>query len=105
MFTEKKHKQIFWAFGVFERLANLGYIENPPFHIAEDKIDFFLEIDDYCKILFDNDEEFNSLIRLVCKDAGVTDDEEVDTVTQLARDYKDNRSRLVKFALDQNLSQ
>lgn len=102
--TEQKHKQIFWAFGVLERLANLGYIADPPFHIAPDKIDFFLEIDSYCKILFDDDEQFNSLMRLVCKDAGVEEEEEVKQVTDLARDYRDNRDRLVKFALMHNLN-
>ena len=98
----KRDKQVFWMFGVFERLANLGYLQNPPFHIAEEKIDFFLEIDSYCQLLFDTDQEFDSLVKLVCKDAGVVDPEQVATVTQLARDYKDNRDALVKFALCQN---
>jgi hypothetical protein len=98
----KRDKQVFWAFGVFERLAHLGYLQDPPFHIAEDKIDFFLEIDSYCQLLFDSDEEFDTLMALVCKDAGVVDPEEVSTVTHLARDYKDNRDRLVRFALNSN---
>lgn len=105
MAVEQKHKQIFWAFGVLERLANLGYICNPPFHIAPEKIDFFLELDSYCKILFNDEEEFSSIMRLVCKDAGVETEEQVSQITDLARDYKDNRDRLVKFALANNLGQ
>ena len=99
----KRDKQVFWIFGVFERLANLGYLHNPPFHIAEEKIDFFLEIDSYCQLLFDSDEEFESLVMLVCRDANVTDPEQVAIFTHLARDYKDNRDQLVKFALCQNV--
>lgn len=103
MKVDKKHQQVFWAFGVLERLANLGFIENPPFCIAGDKIDLFLEIDSYCQILFDTDEEFDALLKLVCKDAGVTDPEQVVTITQIARDYKDNRDELVKFALNNSI--
>jgi hypothetical protein len=98
----KRDKQVFWMFGVFERLAHLGYLQDPPFHITEDYIDFFLEIDSYCQILFDSDEEFCKLVGLVCKDAGVEDLEQVTTITHLARDYKDNREELVKFALSHN---
>jgi hypothetical protein len=100
----KRDKQVFWMFGVFERLAHLGYLQDPPFHITEDYIDFFLEIDSYCQILFDSDEEFCKLVGLVCKDAGVVDPEQVTTITHLARDYKDNREQLVKFALSHNFS-
>lgn len=98
----KRDKQVFWMFGVFERLAHLGYLQDPPYHILEDKIDFFLEIDSYCQILFDSDAEFDSLVKLVCKDAGVVDPEQVATITHLARDYKDHRDALVKFALSHN---
>lgn len=98
----KRDKQVFWMFGVIERLAHLGYLQDPPFHITEDYIDFFLEIDAYCQILFDSDEEFSKLAGLVCKDAGVIDPEQVAVITQLARDYINNRERLVKFALCNN---
>jgi hypothetical protein len=100
----KRDKQVFWMFGVFERLAHLGYLQDPPYHIVEEKIDFFLEIDSYCQLLFDSDKEFDSLVKLVCKDAGVVDPEQVASITQLARDYKDNRDVLVKFALSHNFS-
>lgn len=101
-FTQRD-KQILWAFGVLERLAHLGYLQDPPYHITEDHIDFFLEIDSYRELLFDSDTEFDSLIRLVCKDSGVIEPEQIASITQLARDYKDNRDALVKFALTQSL--
>lgn len=100
----KKDQQVFWVFGVLERLANLGFIENPPFHIAPEKIDFFLEIDSYCQILFDSDEQFDSLLKLICKDTGIDDNDQIASITQIARDYKDNRDELIKFALVQNNS-
>lgn len=102
-FTQRD-KQILWAFGVFERLAHLGYLQDPPYHVTEDHIDFFLEIDSYRELLFDSDTEFDSLICLVCKDSGVIESEQVASITQLARDYKDNRDALVKFALTQSFS-
>ena len=95
----KRDKQLLWVFGTLERLAHLGYLQDPPYHITEDNIDFFLEIDSYRELLFDSDSEFNSLIFLACKDSGVIDPEQVASITQLARDYKDNRDALVKFAL------
>lgn len=100
----KHDKQLLWVFGVFERLAHLGYLQDPPYHVTEDSIDFFLEIDSYCQILFDNDEQFNCLVRLVCMDSGITDPEQVASITQLARDYKDNRDALVKFALTHGIA-
>lgn len=99
----KHDKQLLWVFGTLERLAHLGYLQDPPYHITEDNIDFFLETDSYCQILFDNDEQFNCLVQLVCKDVGVFDPEQVASITQLARDYKDNRDALVKFALAHSL--
>lgn len=98
----KRDKQVFWMFGVIERLAHLGYLQDPPFHITENYIDFFLEIDAYCQILFDSEEEFSKLAGLVCKDAGIVDPEQVAVITQLARDYINNRERLVRFALCNN---
>lgn len=100
----KHDKQLLWVFGVFERLAHLGYLQDPPYHITENHIDFFLEVDSYCQILFDNDKQFTTLVQLVCKDVGVVDPEQVASITQLARDYKDNRDALVKFALSHNFS-
>lgn len=98
----KRDKQLFWVLGALERLAHLGYLQDPPYHLVSDKIDFFLELDSYCQLLFESDKEFSTLLGFVCKDAGVTDPEEVASITQLARDYKDNRDTLAKFAFENN---
>lgn len=93
-------KQLVWAFGVLERLANLGFLENPAMFVGQENIDLFLEIDSYCDILFDNDEQFNSLFKRICKDMGITESKDVFTVTELARSYRDDRTNLIRFALN-----
>lgn len=104
MTNSKAQEQLFWAIGVIERLANLGFIDNPPMHVTDKFIDLFLSIDEDCKNLFDDEEQFDSLFRYVCKDAGITDPEDVLTVTILARSYRDTRENLVRFALANNSS-
>lgn len=102
MTNSKAQKQLFWAFGVVERLANLGFIDNPAMHVTDKFIDLFLSIDEDRQNLFDSEEEFDSLLHYVCRDSGITDAEDVLTVTILARFYRDTRENLVRFALANN---
>ena len=93
-------KAILWVFGVLERLANLGYLENPPYHICPDRIDLFEEFDSYCQCLFESEAEFEDLLERICQSVALVDEEQIEVVTQLVRDYRDNRVQLAKFALD-----
>ena len=95
-------KRAFWAYGALERLAHLGYLENPPCHICPDRIDLFEEFDSYCQCLFESEAEFEDLLERICQSIAMDDEDQIEVVTQLVRDYRDNRTELVRFALTVN---
>ena len=95
-------KAMLWVFGALERLANLGYLENPPYHICPDRIDLFEEFDSYCQCLFESEAEFEDLLERICQSIAMDDEDQIKVVTQLVRDYRDNRTELVRFALAVN---
>ena len=96
---DKKTCQVLWVFGALERLSTLGFIENPQMQITQKAIDLFVQIDENRQILFDKDEHFVSLVKLVCKDFNVIEDQ-VDELLDLVRAYKDDRTKLVQFSLE-----
>lgn len=85
-----------------ERLSTLGLIENPYMQITQKAIDLYLKIDENRDILFNKDEHFVSLVKLVCKDAGVIEKIQIDAIVEMMREFKDNRTRIVQFALSTN---
>lgn len=91
-----------WVFGAMERLSTLGLIENPYMQITQKAIDLYLKIDENRDILFNKDEHFVSLVKLVCKDAGVIEKIQIDAIVEMMREFKDNRTRIVQFALSTN---
>jgi hypothetical protein len=100
---DKKTCQLLWVYGAMERLCTLGFIENPQMQIAQKAIDLFVEIDENREILFDKDEHFVSLVKLVCKDFN-TQEDQVDDILDLVRAYKDERTMLVQFSLEKSFS-
>ena len=99
---DKKTCQVLWVYGAMERLCTLGFIDNPQMQITQKAIDLFLLIDENRDILFDKDEHFVSLVKLVCKDFDAQDDQ-VDDIVEMVRQYKDNRTTLVQFSLANSL--
>ena len=97
-----KDKAMLWVFGALERLAHLGYLKNPPYHICPEKIDLFEEFDSYCQCLFESEAEFEDLLERICQSIAMDDEDQIKVVTQLVRDYRDNRTELVRFALTVN---
>ena len=100
---DKKTCQLLWVYGALERLSTLGFIENPQMQIAQKAIDLFVQIDENREILFDKDEHFISLVKLVCKDFN-TQEDQVDDILDLVRAYKDNRTQLVQFSLEKSFA-
>ena len=100
---DKKTCQLLWVYGALERLCTLGFIENPQMQITQKAIDLFVEIDENREILFDKDEHFVSLVKLVCKDFN-TQEDQVDDILDLVRAYKDERTMLVQFSLEKSFS-
>lgn len=100
---DKKTCQVLWVFGALERLSTLGFTENPQMQITQKAIDLFVQIDENREILFDKDEHFISLVKLVCKDFNVPEDQ-VDGILCLVRAYKDDRTQLVQFSLENSFA-
>lgn len=100
---DKKTCQLLWVYGALERLSTLGFVENPQMQITQKAIDLFVQIDENREILFDKDEHFVSLVKLVCKDFNVPSDQ-VDDVLDLVLAYKDDRTQLVQFSLENSFA-
>jgi len=100
---DKKTCQVLWVFGAMERLTTLGFLQDAQMQITQKAIDLFVQIDENREILFDKDEHFVSLVKLVCKDFNVPSDQ-VDDVLGLVRAYKDDRTRLVQFSLENSFA-
>ena len=96
------NKRVFWAFGVIERLAHLGYLHGVPHNIKPEQIDYFLEIDNDRLNLFESDEQFDDLFSFICDYCKIFDDDKVSIVKHLAKDYMTNRDELVRFAYQNN---
>ena len=99
---DKKTCQVLWVFGAMERLATLGFLQDAQMQITQKAIDLFLQIDENREILFDKDEHFVSLVKLVCIDFNAQE-EQVDDIIEMVREYKDNRTKLVQFSLANSL--
>jgi len=100
---DKKTCQLLWVYGALERLSTLGFFENPQIQITQKAIDLFVQIDENREILFDKDDHFVSLVKLVCKDFN-TQEDQVDDILDLVRAYKDDRTRLVQFSLENSFA-
>lgn len=100
---DKKTCQVLWVYGALERLSTLGFVENPQMQITQKAIDLFVQIDEKREILFDKDDHFVSLVKLVCKDFN-TQEDQVDDILDLVRAYKDNRTQLVQFSLENSFA-
>lgn len=99
---DKKTCQVLWVYGAMERLSTLGLLQDPGVQITQKAIDLFLQIDENRDILFDKDEHFVSLVKLVCIDFNAQE-EQIDDIIQMVREYKDNRTKLVQFSLANSL--
>lgn len=93
--------QIFWIIGALERLATLGFIQEPPYQVSQMGIDMFVQLDELRDKLFVDNEEMKNILSVMLKsENGVHNEDLLDGMYVLLKDYKDDRSRIVKYALE-----
>jgi len=96
----KKDYQVLWVFAALERLQGLGIIHGADYNLSPSGIDAFLEVDEHRHVLFDNEEVFEKVVTLVCRDKEVVQSEqEINDMIQIVRSFRDDRESLVRFAL------
>lgn len=98
--------QVMWVVGAAERLATLGVFDgNVPLRIASNAIDEFLLIDEYRNRVFESDEQVAEIFKTMarCESEEEIDDESMNTMVDLILDYKNDRERLVKYALSHQM--
>jgi hypothetical protein len=93
--------KVLWVIGALERLASLGLLEEPPVRVSPDHIDDFVELDDVRDCLFLDNKDIKEIIAsLVREFNGTCDPCVVDGLNSLVLDYKDNRQKIMKYALN-----
>lgn len=104
--SSMEHNQLFWVVGALERLATLGMLGEPPLKVSQEAIDNFVLLDEARDYLFPNNNTLKEIVSCLVYDFNNTKDPEVvDGLTHLLIDYKDNRARLVKYALTQQYNE
>lgn len=91
-----------WMLGALERLATFGFIQETPYRVSQNGIDTFIQLDEYRNKLFESDDELKGLLSVILSsENGVNDEDLLDGMFVLVKDYKDNREHIVKYALSQ----
>jgi hypothetical protein len=90
-----------WVVGAIERLATLGMLKTPPLVVSSGAIDLFIDLDDARYVLFPDNQVIEKIVGALVYDYNRSVDVDlVDGITHLVVDYKDNRDRIMKYALD-----
>jgi hypothetical protein len=93
--------QVLWVVGALERLATLGMLKTPPLVVSSGAIDLFIDLDDARYVLFPDNQVIEEIVSSLVYDYNRSVDVDlVDGITHLLVDYKDNRDRIMKYALD-----
>ena len=93
--------QVLWVVGALERLATLGMLTTPPHVVSSGAIDLFIDLDDARYALFPDNQVIGEIVGALVYDCNRSVDVDlVDGITHLVVDYKDNRDRIMKYALD-----
>ena len=93
--------QVLWVVGAIERLATLGMLKTPPLVVSSGAIDLFIDLDDARYVLFPDNQVIEKIVGALVYDYNRSVDVDlVDGITHLVVDYKDNRDRIMKYALD-----
>ena len=92
--------QVMWCIGGLERLATLGFLQEPPYQVSQEGIDTYLQIDEHRDKLFSSDDEMKSLLQVLLKNEnGVDDKDLLEDIFVLMRDFKNDREHLFKYAM------
>ena len=97
--------QVMWTLGALERLATLGFLQATPYNISQKGIDIFVQLDEHRDKLFADDFQMKELLKVILKtENGIDDPELLENMFVLMKDYKNDRERIVKYALSQQFS-
>lgn len=94
--------KVMWVIGAAERLATLGLIGGDiPLRLTPEAIDDYLEIDEHRNILFENDFEVAQIFKAIAETESheEIDKEDMEQLVFLLLEFKNNREKLVKYAL------
>lgn len=93
--------QVLWVVGALERLATLGMLKTPPLVVSSGAIDLFIDLDDVRYVLFPDNQVIEEIVGALVYDFNHDVDATlVEGISHLVVDYKDNRDRIMKYALD-----
>jgi hypothetical protein len=99
-----REMKLLWVFGALERMATLGLIQEPPYRVTQDTIDLYLQIDEHRNDLFPDDSELKQIMTyLIKEEQGHADPDVIGGFYVLLKDYKNERERLVKYALSHSI--
>lgn len=94
--------KVMWVIGAAERLATLGLIGGDiPLRLTPEAIDQYLELDEYRNILFESDFEVAQIFKCIAETESheEIDKEDMDQLVFLLLEFKNNREKIVKYAL------
>lgn len=94
--------KVIWVVGATERLATLGlFSPNVPLKLSMQTVDLFVEIDKHRNRLFDGDYEVEYIFKTMAKaeSSGDIDENELNMMTKLVLEFKNNRTELCRKAL------
>ena len=92
--------QVLWVVGAIERLATLGMLETP-LVVSSGAIDLFIDLDDARYVLFPDNQVITEIVGTLIYDYNRSVNVDLtEGITHLVLDYKDNRDRIMKYALD-----
>lgn len=95
--------KLMWVVGAAERLATLGIFNSDvPLKISSDAIDIFIQIDDVRECLFEDDKEVAMIFEVMARSESQENIEkdDMDDMIDIMLEYKNNRTQLVKHALE-----
>jgi len=100
--NELLESQILWICGAAERLVGLGLLSSTPIVVSPDAIDTYLAIDEYRDLLFDSNYEIVHILRVIYERFNQeVVEEEFRMLVNMLIEYKEDRSGIVKFALEE----
>ncbi len=94
--------KVVWVVGALQRLATLGMIgPDIPLQLTADAVDDYVQIDNHRNILFESDFEIAKIFKSLaeCECDPEPEPEDIDAIVDLILEYKNNRTKIVKYAL------
>jgi hypothetical protein len=94
-----EQNRIIWVVGALERLGGLGYLSEIGYKVEEETIDHYLELDEIRDYLFENNKEIFIIMMTLMEESNMSM-EELQEIYDLIIDYKENRKKVVVYAME-----